>query len=118
MAQFIRTPINDIYDIIDNTTQISQVNYRDQYTIEINYDTQEREVVIRENNNQYFYLRSPDIPNLTIIQVLEELGYADNQMVVTWVDGDNQNNQNNHNNILNSIVEHAPLNQISLFALQ
>jgi hypothetical protein len=117
MAQFIRTPINNDDDGYVNIIQVSQVKLRNQQVIEINYDTQEREVVIGDNGN-WFYLRSPDLPNLTIHQVLEGLGYGDNQMVVTWIEGGIENNQNNQNDILNSIVEYAPLNQISLFALQ
>lgn len=109
MAQFIRTPIdiNNIHAVLQHVDQISQISYRDERVIEINWDRESRRPVIQDNG-QWFYLTSPDIDNLTINQVLTGLDYANEQVVVTWVYGDN--------NVLNSTVEQAPLNQISLYA--
>lgn len=105
MAQFIRTPFDMDFDGI---LQVSQIAYHNERLIEIFYDTDSNRVVV-QNNGNYFWLTSPDINRLTINHVLITLGINNEQIVVTYTD----NNQ--PNSVLNSIVEQAPLNQISIY---
>jgi hypothetical protein len=109
MAQYIRTPIQDIGEVLPHVNQVSQVSYRDERVIEIDWDYQSRRVVVQDNGN-WFYLTSPDVDNITMYQVLMALGYNNNQIVVTWAAG------NEGGNVLNSTVENAPLNQMTLYA--
>ena len=110
MAQFIRTPIDDddIQYVLQHSSQVSQVSYRDERVIEIDWDYQSHRTVVQDNG-QWFHFTSPDIDNLTIQQVITGLGYTNEQAVVTWADYD-------MNDVLNSVVENAPLNQITLYA--
>jgi hypothetical protein len=109
MAQFIRTPIDidDIHGILHLSSQVSQISYHDERVIEIDWHYETRRVVIQDNG-QWFFLHSPDIDNLTINHVLGALGYANEIAIITWADGE-------INDVLNSTVEHAPLNQIALY---
>jgi len=110
MAQYIRVPIDqeDINQIIENIHQVSQIVYRNQYVICIDYDTHTNRVVIRGNDN-WFYLTSPDLPNMTMNEALIGLGYGNEHIVVTWAD------QNQEELVLNSPVIQAPLNQMALY---
>jgi hypothetical protein len=105
MAQFIRTPFDmDFHGV----HQVSQVSYHDQRVITIDWDVDTHRVVVQDNG-EYFWLTSPDIDNLTIYQVLTYLCQPNDQFVVTLsVDG-------LPDGVLNSIVEQAPLNQISVY---
>lgn len=105
MAQFIRTPCD--LNVI-NFNQVSQISYLNGRIIEIFYDVDRQRVAV-QNNNDYFWLTSPDINHLTINHVLIALGIAGEQIVITWA----ENNQ--LDNVLNSIVQHASLNQISIY---
>lgn len=107
MAQYIRIPFD--MDELDNVYQVCQISYHEERVIEINYDSFRRRVVVRDNG-EWFWLWSPDIQNLTIFNVLEALGYAGEQIVVTWTD-DNQNNA-----LLNSTVQNAALSQMSIYS--
>jgi hypothetical protein len=110
MAQFIRTliDIDNIQRVLQNIVQISQVSYRDQRIIEINWDNETRCVVVHDND-LWLYLSSPDIERLTINQVLNGIGYENEQAVVTWASDDRVNS------VLNSFVDVASLNQITLY---
>jgi hypothetical protein len=105
MAQFIRTPCAPDFNEV---SQVTQCSYHEERVFEIFYDDANRKVLIQEFHN-YFWLTSPDIDNLTVLQVLEALGYADEQIVITWAD----NNLND--SVLNSIVQQAPLSQLSIY---
>jgi hypothetical protein len=106
MAQYIRTPCNPDFN---NVAQVCQCVYHDERVFEIFYDNDAHRVLVQEFND-YFWLTSPDIEHITIYQVLTALGYTGEQIVVTWAD-------NQHpNNLLNSIVEQAPLGQISIYS--
>ncbi len=105
MAQYIRTPCNPDFH---NVAQVCQCTYHDERVFEIFYDNNAQRVLVQEFN-EYFWLTSPDIDNITIYQVLTALGYSGEQIVVTWAD-------NQHpNNLLNTRVEQAPLSQISIY---
>ena len=107
MAQFIRTPIPNT--VFSHSRQISQITYRNQRSIEIDWDDT-NELVIVHDNGQQFYFTSPDIQYLTIRQVLSGLGYADEQIVVSW------SSDIYSYDILDYNVQQAPLNQIHLYA--
>lgn len=110
MAQYIRVPIDvDIQQLFEHTHQVSQIVYRNQRVICIDYDTLTNRVVVQENDT-WFYLTSPDLPNMTMLEALIGLGYGNEQMVVTWAD------QNQENIVLNSPVSQAPLNQMALYS--
>jgi hypothetical protein len=66
--------------------------------------------VLVQDNGEWFYLHSPDIPQLTLKQVIEGLGYGQDQIVVTWALDDLQNE------VLSLTVQNAPLNQMALYA--
>jgi hypothetical protein len=105
MAQYIRTPcIPDFNGVI----QVCQCSYHDERLIEIFWDTEVNRTLIQEFG-QYFWLYSPDIPNITIHNVIEALGYTGEQIVVDWT----ENNQNDA--LLNSTVQNAELSQISIY---
>jgi hypothetical protein len=105
MAQYIRIPCEPNFN---NVSQVCQCAYHNERVFEIYYDNNTRRILIQEYNN-HFWLTSPDIENITIYQVLEALGYINEQIVVTW----SENNIND--SVLNSTVEHAPLSQISIY---
>lgn len=110
MAQYIRVPIDvDIQQLFEHTHQVSQIVYRNQRVICIDYDTLTNRIVVHDNDN-WFYLTSPDLPNMTMLEALIGLGYGNEQMVVTWAD------QNQENIVLNSPVSIAPLNQMALYS--
>jgi hypothetical protein len=105
MAQYIRTPcVPDFQQVL----QVCQCSYHDERLFEIFWDQARGSVLIQEFNN-YFWLHSPDIPHITIFNVLQALGYGGEQIVVTWT----ENDQNDA--LLNSIVEQAPLGQLSIY---
>jgi hypothetical protein len=105
MAQYIRTPcVPDFNEV----SQVTQCSYHDERVFEIFYDNATRRVLVQEYHD-YFWLTSPDIDNITVLQVLEALGYADEQIVVTWADLDL------NNSVLNSPVEQAPLSQLAIY---
>jgi hypothetical protein len=105
MAQYIRTPcVPDFQQVL----QVTQCSYHEERVFEIFWD-QEHNRVLVQNNSEYFLLHSPDIDNMTIYNVLEALGYAHEHIVVTWT-SDDQNDA-----LLNSTVENAALNQLSIY---
>lgn len=108
MAQFIRTPVEPHPDFWNEATQVSQVVYRDLRVITIDYEHATNRIVVHDNG-ELFYLTSPDIQDITMLQTLQHLGYGDEQIVVTFVD------DNRPTALLNSPVRTAALNQISLY---
>ena len=107
MAQFIRNPVNIHNALNAHTQQVSQIVYHTERLIEIMWQTDINRVLVQDNGN-WFYLYSPDISNMTILQALQGLGYADEQIIVTWSDHTN-------NDVLNSFIEQVPLNQIAIY---
>jgi hypothetical protein len=106
MAQYIRTPcVPDFQQVL----QVTQCSYHEERVFEIFWDQEHNRVLVQEFN-EHFLLHSPDIQNLTVHNVLEALGYADEQIVVTWT-SDDQNDA-----LLNSTVENAALSQLSIYA--
>ena len=108
MAQFIRTPVEHHPDFWNEATQVSQVVYHDQRVTTIDYEHATNRIIVHDNG-ELFYLTSPDIEDITMLQVLQHLGYGDEQIVVTFVD------DNRPNALLNTPVRTAALNQISLY---
>jgi hypothetical protein len=106
MAQYIRTPCDPDFN---NVNQVTQCCYHEERVFEIFYDTQAQRPLI-QNNGEYFLLHSPDIDNITIYNVLEALGYAHEQIVITWTE-DGQNDA-----LLNSSVQNAALSQLSIYS--
>jgi hypothetical protein len=105
MAQYIRTPCEPDFD---NVTQVCQCVYHNERIFEIFYDNNVNKVLVQEFN-EYFWITSPDIDNMTIYQVLEALGYIGEHIVVTWT-------RNNHNNaLLNSTVDRADLSTLAIY---
>ncbi len=107
MAQYIKQKYDT--DYLCDTAQISQISYHDERVIEINYDHIFNKVVVQDNN-QYFYLTSPDILHLTIRNVLQGLGYGEEQAVVTWV------SEGIKESVLDTPVSYVPVNTITLSA--
>jgi hypothetical protein len=106
MAQYIRTPCQpDFVQVL----QVTQCSYHEQRIIEIFWD-QEHNCVLVQDLGDYFWVTSPDIQHLTIHNVLQALGYGDEQVLVTWT----ENDQND--TLLNSIVEQAALSQLSIYS--
>lgn len=108
MAQFIRTPVQPHPDFWNEATQVSQVVYRNQRVFTIDYEHATNRIIIHDNG-ELFYLTSPDIQDITMLQVLHYLGYGNEQIVITFVD----NNQ--PDSLLNSPVRTAALNQMTLY---
>lgn len=107
MAQFIYIPININNALNASTKQISQIVYHAERLIEIMWQADISRVLVQDNGT-WFYLYSPDIPHMTLLQVLQGLGYGDEQIIVTW-------NDNTDNDVLNSFIEQTPLNQIAIY---
>ncbi len=107
MAQYIKQQYDT--DYLCDTAQVSQISYHDERVIEINYDHIFDKIVVQDNN-KYFYLTSPDIMNLTIRNVLEGLGYGNEQAVVTWV------SEGIKESVLDTPVSYVPVNNITLYA--
>lgn len=107
MAHYIRNPVDIMQYDFDNVSQVSQIVYHNERIIIIDYDNTTNSILI-EDNGEWFYLSSPDIPALTINHVLDGLGYGDQQVVVTWRDDPNVD-------VLNTPVQQTQLNQIALY---
>ena len=107
MAQFIRTPVNINNVLNASTQQVSQIVYHTERLIEILWQADINRALVQDNGN-WFYFYSPDMPHMTILQALEGLGYGDEQIIVTWSD-------HADNNALNSPIDQAPLNQIAIY---
>ena len=107
MAQITQTPLpRPNYQ----SKQVSQILvHGEELLIDINYDVNNGKVIIVSRNNWY-YLESPDITNLTIKNVIDHLGYANHRIDITWV-------QNGFaaDTLLNTPIKNAPLNQIDLY---
>lgn len=107
MTQYIRNPIDiNLYDLT-NVSQVSQIVYHNEHVIIINYDNATNSILV-EDNEEWFCISSPDIPALTIKDILIGLGYGDQQIVVTWSDDPNVD-------VLNIPVQLTQLNQIALY---
>jgi hypothetical protein len=113
MAQYIMIPIDMNNFFFENTRQVSQISYHDERSIEIDYHSVSGRVIV-QNNGIYYWMTSPDIDHLTIHNVIEGLGYAGDQIVVTWTEWDGPG-RNLQDVILNSPVNRAPMNQITLY---
>ncbi len=107
MAQYIKQQYDT--DYLCDTAQVSQISYHDERVIEINYDHIFNKIVVQDNN-KYFYLTSPDIMNMTIRNVLQGLGYGDEQAVVTWV------SEGIKESVLDTPVSEVNVNTITLYA--
>jgi hypothetical protein len=110
MAQFIRTPVNIQDAMSTDLHQVSQIVYHDQRIIEIDWQPSTNSIIILDNG-VWFYLYSPDIHNMTILNVIQGLGYGDEQIIVTWADN------NSEELVLNSYVNEAPINQIAIYGI-
>jgi hypothetical protein len=105
MAQYIRTPFDGDFNGVD---QVNQTVYHDERVITIDFDNNTNRVLV-QNNGETFWLTSPDIDAITMRNVFEHLGIAGEQIVLTWP-------INLHiNNVLDSPVQQAPLNQMSIY---
>lgn len=106
MAQYIRTPFDgDFLDI----EQVNQTVYHAGRVICIDFDPNTNRVVV-QNNGETFWLTSPDIAAITMRNVFEHLGYAHEQIVITWPENLEVNN------VLDSPVHQAPLNQMAIYS--
>lgn len=109
MPQFILTPVSPYYNY-DDLVQVSQMLYGDEL-ICINYNVKENHVFLA-NGFGNFTITSPDIPNLTIRDILDALNYYDVAVTVFWT----VNNHNNPETIIDLPINKAPLNQINLYS--
>jgi hypothetical protein len=109
MAQFIRTPttFDEAYDI--GIQQVSQIIYHLERAIEVCWQDSSNRVLVQDNG-EYFYLHSPDILSMTLKQVIEGLGYGEDQLVVVWAIDDSEDE------VLSLPVQNVPLNQLALYA--
>lgn len=108
MAQFIRIPVNIHNAVNAFTQQVSQIVYHTERLIEIMWQADISRILVQDNGN-WFYLYSPNIPHMTLLQVLQGLGYGDEQIIVTW------SGYYTEDDILNLLVEQTPLNQIAIY---
>jgi hypothetical protein len=108
MAQFIRTPttFDEAYEA--GIQQVSQIIYHLERAIEVCWQASSSRVLVQDNG-EYFYLHSPDISSLTLKQVIEGLGYGEDQLVVVWAIDDSENK------VLSLPIQNAPLNQLALY---
>lgn len=106
MTQFIKTPFSG--NVCD-TLQVSQITYRDERIIDINYCRDAERAVIQDNQ-ELFYFHSPDIENITIREILYGLGYGNNHIVVTWVRPEFE-----LRDVLDIPIVNIPLSQLSLY---
>ncbi len=106
MAQFIKTPFSG--DIC-NTLQVSQISYRNDRIIEINY-CRETERAVIQDNQQLFYFHNPAIKNITIRDILYGLGYGNNHIIITWVISDFH-----LRDVLDIPIINIPLSQLYLY---
>jgi hypothetical protein len=111
MAQFIRIPttFDEAYE--SGLQQVSQIVYHLERVIEIYWHTGSHRVFVQDNG-EWFYLYSPDIPNLTLKQTIEGLGYAGEKIRVIWAVDDLENE------VLSMTVQNAPLNQLAIYATE
>lgn len=111
MAQFIRDTIVLSDDFTEHMIQISHINYHNERLIEIMWDLNTKQVVVQDMG-EWFYFHSPDIPYMTISQVVEGLGYGAEQVVVTW-----SYEQDKGNNVLDTIINsHTFPNKIAIYS--
>ncbi len=99
-----------IPDINYNTDciRISEITHNNILNIEINYNIRLNRIVVHFINGQYFYISSPDINHLSILQVIHGLGYGNDIINVVWTpDGRTAE-------ILNSLVKDCKFNKISI----
>ena len=115
MSQFTIQPINN--DILNEEwlinygiEQVSQIITSDDQHMDIMYETHTNRIIVQIDDT-CFYITSTDIPDPTVRQVINWLGYEDNQIVVIWADQINDQ----LDNILDETVQQVPLNQISLY---
>lgn len=109
MAQFVRIPTTSIEAFEIGIQQVSQIVYHLERVIEVSWQASTNRILVQDNG-EWFYLHSPDIPQLTLKQVIEGLGYGNDQIVVSWALDDLQNE------VLSLTVQNAPLNQLALYA--
>jgi hypothetical protein len=102
--QYIRDYIQyeEIYNI--GSEQVSQITLNGRFEVEI-LKVGNRILI---DNGEAFFFSSPDLPNMTIHQVLSGLGYTNHMMRVVWCDN------NDRDNVLNSPAVAAPVSQIRM----
>ena len=111
MAQYIRNNINLSDDFTEHMNQVSQINYHNERLIEIMWDLNTKRAVVQDMG-EWFYFHSPDIPYMTIRQVVEGLGYGAEKVVVTW-----SYEQEEGINVLDTIINsHTSPNQIAIYS--
>lgn len=119
MPQFTRIPINeDDYNYAsqeeaqmnfwNDVQQCSQINYRNERVICIEWHTTRNRVLIQDGGN-YFFLTSPDIQELTLRHALEALGIDRESISLDWCERDI-----NIHNLLDTPVKTAALNQMTI----
>lgn len=114
MYRYDSTPIDVVKYKEENINhlpiQVSQISltWEKDKVIDICYDKPTGRVIINENKNWY-YFTSPNIPKMRLIDVIYGLGYRNEIIVVDW-------NESNiaPKHVLTSLVTEAPLNQITL----
>jgi hypothetical protein len=104
--QFFRDPFN-MADWAE-TFQVGQISYHDERVVEILYRAINNRPVIQDKG-QWFELRSPDVDDLSIFNVLEALGYSNDIFVITWPQDSNISH--------NILVREAPLFQATLYPI-
>jgi len=109
MAQFIRTPTTFIEAYDAGLQQVSQIIYHLERLIEICWQASSSRILVQDNG-EYFYLHSPDIPSMTLKQVIEGLGYGEDQLVIVWAIDDSEDE------VLSLPIQNVPLNQLALYA--
>ena len=102
--QYVRDYIQ--YEELHNIDceQVSQITLNGRFEVEI-LKVGNRILI---DNGDVFFFSSPDLPNMTIHQVLSGLGYTNHMMHVVWCDN------NDRVNVLNSPAVAAPVSQIRM----
>lgn len=119
--QFIREYVNP-HDIFDNNNndedddmpqpeQLSQVMVNNRFVLEL-FHVGNRVVVQNIVQNEMFYIYSPDLPNMTIRDILKGIGYNNHRITVHSSYPGNHSEQD----VLDSPAHTAPVSQIKIYS--
>jgi len=115
--QFIREHLNryDVFDNEDNDMpypeQLSQVMLDNRFVLEL-FRVGNRIIVDNVHQNEMFYIYSPDLPNITIRDILKSVGYNNHRITVHRSYPGNHSEQD----VLDSPAHTAPASQIKIYS--
>jgi hypothetical protein len=105
--QYIRTPFNPINVVLGLTYQICQINYHDEHVVEVDWNPRNNRPVVHLHE-EWFELHSPDVEDMTMRHVLDDLQYSNEDMVLTYPDL-------NIENYLDTPIAEVQVGQMDIF---